>query len=227
MSGCRLCHVRHVVRDGDRGHVLALLRLPEALVADGARGGAGRERGGPGALDARVHVRLVVVTDEEEAVPALERPGERLQPDVIGAAVAGEDHNRDLLLRRKGVPAAQRPLRGLHAARDRSGVLEGDMDPRDGPGRGRVARRRHLEAPGRIDDDDRLLDGAQDGAHHDRDAAALAERVTAAQRLHPVLVADECLQTRHGSPLRPTYGGASPSKRPAMSAGCRSRPPSP
>ena len=68
------------VGDGDRRHVLAPLRLAEALEAGGARGRARAERGRAGALDPRVHVRLVVVADEDEAVAALERARERLRP---------------------------------------------------------------------------------------------------------------------------------------------------
>src|SRR5262249_12910469 len=63
--------VRDVVADRDRGPVLAPLRLAEAPPAGRARRRRGAERGRAGALDARVHVRLVVVTDEQEAVAAL------------------------------------------------------------------------------------------------------------------------------------------------------------
>ena len=87
---------------------------------------------------------------------ALERAGERLQADVVGAAVAGEDDDRDLLVGRQRVPAAQRALRALDAARDRGRVLEGDVQPGHVPGGRRVARGRDLEAAGRVDDDDGL-----------------------------------------------------------------------
>ena len=90
----RLRDVRDVVRDGDRGHVLALLRLAQRLEAGRARRRRGSERCRARALDAGVHVRLVVVADEHEAVAALERAGERLQADVVRAAVAGEDDER-------------------------------------------------------------------------------------------------------------------------------------
>ena len=86
---------------------------------------------------------------------ALERARERLQADVVGAAVAREDDDRDLLAGRKRVPPAQRALRALDAARDRGRVLEGDVQPGHVPGGRRVARRRDLEAAGRVDDDDR------------------------------------------------------------------------
>ena len=55
-----------------------------------------RRGGGPGpiwrgaaALDAGVHVRLVVVAEVENVVVALGGAGERLQADVVRAAVAG------------------------------------------------------------------------------------------------------------------------------------------
>jgi hypothetical protein len=98
--------VRHVVRDGDCRHVLAPLRLAEALEAGGAGGRARAERRRSGALDTRVHVRLVVVTDEEEPVAALERSRERLEPDVVGAAVTCEHDDGDLLAGWKCVPAS-------------------------------------------------------------------------------------------------------------------------
>ena len=67
-----------------------------------------------------------------------------------------------------------------------------------------IAGGRHLEAARRVDDDDGSADRAEDGADDERDAAALAERVAAAERRYAVLVADERLQTGHGSPRRPT-----------------------
>ena len=82
---------------------------------------------------------------------------------------------------------AQRAIRALDAARDGARVLEGDVQPGDIPGGGRVARRRDLEAAGRADDDLRALDRVEDGAHDHRDAAALAERVAAAERRRAVL----------------------------------------
>ncbi len=223
----RLRDVRDVVGDGDRGHVLSLLGLAPALGARRARGRARGEWRGAGALHAGVHVRLVVVADEQEAVAALERAGERLQADVVGAAVAREDDDRDLLVGRQRMSPAEGALRALDAARDGGGVLEGDVQPRHVPGCRRVAGRRDLEAAGRVDDDDRARDRAEDGADDERDAAALAERVAAAQRGDSVLVPDECLQTRHAAPRSPMWERPAPANTARMSSGCRSRPPSP
>jgi hypothetical protein len=71
-------------------------------------------------------------------VAALERAGERLQADVVRAAVARERDDGDALAVGERVAAAQRPLRALDARRGRGGVLEGDVQPGDVPGRGRV-----------------------------------------------------------------------------------------
>ena len=128
---------------------------------------------------------------------ALERAGERLEADVVRPAVAGEHDHRHLLTGRKGVSPSKRSLRALDAARDRSRVLERDMEPGDVPGGRGEAGRRDLQAAGRIHDDDGLADRAQDRANHHRDPTALAQRVPSAQRLHPVLVAHDRLQTGH------------------------------
>ena len=156
--------------------------LPQLSAPGGAGGGARGERRRAGALHAGVHVRLVVVADEQEAVAALERAGQRLQPDVVGAAVAGEDDDGDLLVGRQRVSPPERALRALDAARDRGGVLEGDVQPGHVPGGRRVPGRRDLEAAGRVDDDHRALDRAEHGSDDERDAASLAERVAAAKR---------------------------------------------
>ena len=68
----------------------------------------------------------------------------------------------------------------------------------------RVTRRRDFEATGRVDDDDRPVDRRQHRPDDQRDPATLAERVSAAERRHTVLVADHRLQTRHSSPRTPT-----------------------
>src|SRR5690349_18138897 len=101
--------------DGNRRHVLPLLRLAEARVADLARGRARSERRRARALDAGVHVRLVVVTDEEEAVTPFERSRQRLQADVVRAAVARERHDRYLPVVGEGVASAEGPLGAVDA----------------------------------------------------------------------------------------------------------------
>ena len=50
------------------------------------------------ALEAGIHVCLVVVADEDRLVTALDGTGQRLEADVEGAAVTGEAHDRDIVL---------------------------------------------------------------------------------------------------------------------------------
>src|SRR5208283_5252076 len=75
LSDRRGSHVRDSVRHGDARQVLSLTehvaRLrPYSL----GRRGSGRRWRGAGALHAGVHVRLVVVADEQHVVVALEHP---------------------------------------------------------------------------------------------------------------------------------------------------------
>ena len=65
---------------------------------------AGRRGGGPGtvrreraALDARIHIRLVVVADVEHVVVAVDSAGQRLQAYVGSAAIAGKAHHGAVL----------------------------------------------------------------------------------------------------------------------------------
>ena len=107
--------VRRVMRDDDRRQVLAVLLLARIDLA-GRRGrGVGALRRGAGTLDAGVHVRFVVVADVEHLVPALEGAGERLQANVVGAAVAAERDEADLAVRDLAA-LAERTVRGLDAA---------------------------------------------------------------------------------------------------------------
>ncbi len=191
----RLGDVGDPVRGRDRGQVFALLHLAEGDLAGRARRRRGAERRRAGALDPGVHVGLVVVADEHEAMAALERPGECLEADVVGAAVAGEGDDRHLVRLRERAAATERPIGALDAAGSGGRILEGDVEPGDVPRRGRVARRRHLETAGRADDDDWAVDRVEDRPDDHRNAAALAERVPAAERRRPSLVADEHLQT--------------------------------
>jgi len=77
------------VRHRDQGGVLALAECVARLRAyrGRCRGACGR-RSGTGALDAGVHVSLVVAADEQHVVVALEHAGQAGKPDVDGAAVA-------------------------------------------------------------------------------------------------------------------------------------------
>ena len=119
--------VGDVVGDGDPRQVLPLLRLAERRGAGRAGRRRGVVRGGAGALDPRVHVRLVVVADEDRLMAALERARERLEADVVGAAVAAEDDEGDVV--GLGQPPAPREhaVGALDAAPDCGGVLERDV----------------------------------------------------------------------------------------------------
>src|SRR4029079_13716840 len=75
-AGGRLGRIGDGVGGGDRGQVLALLQLSERDRAGRARRGRGAEGGGAGTLDPRVHIGLVVVADEDEAMAPFERAGE-------------------------------------------------------------------------------------------------------------------------------------------------------
>src|SRR6187431_367411 len=108
------------------------------------------------------------------------------------------------------MPAAERSLRALDAAGDRGRVLEGNVQPGHVPGGRWIAGGGHLEAAGRVDHDHGLLDRAQNRPDDERDAAALAERVAAAQRRNPRLVPDERLQARHAAPRSPIWASPAP-----------------
>ena len=93
-----LPHVGHAVGCDDGGQVLAVLHLALLGLAHFGRGGPGALRRGRGALDAGVHVGAVVVAHVDHVVAALHGAGERLQADVVGAAVAAEGHELHLLV---------------------------------------------------------------------------------------------------------------------------------
>ncbi len=109
----------------------------------------GPRRSGRGALDAGVHVGLVVVADVEDVVIALGRGAERLDPDVERSAVAGPGD--DL-----GLGVADHFQAGLDAGGRRGGGLEravingdaqtgiGERPVDDGPAAGRNADGRPL-----------------------------------------------------------------------------------
>src|SRR4029453_14293413 len=127
IHGCALGDVWQVMRDGDRRHVLPLLCLPEARPAGRTRRRTRTEGRRAGTLHARIHVRLVVVADEDEAVTALERPGERLQADVVRAAVACEHYEGERAVLRQRAAPSQRAVRALDTTYNGSRVLECDV----------------------------------------------------------------------------------------------------
>src|SRR3954453_7104996 len=106
------------MRNCDRGHVLTLLRLAERRGAGRARRRARAERRCARALNPGVHVCLVVVTDEDEAIDALERAREELQVDVVNIAVAGKDEETRLAILWERYTLCKPTVRGLDAARD-------------------------------------------------------------------------------------------------------------
>jgi hypothetical protein len=131
----------------DPRQVLALAERVARIFTDGLGGGGPRGRGsGPRALDAGVHVGLVVIADVEHVVVALEHPGQAAETDVDGPTVATlRDHPH--------VAAAHRLVcrrdAGCHCGR----VAEQRVQPGDPPRGFRVGRREHLEAAGRVDRD--------------------------------------------------------------------------
>ena len=148
--------------------------LPTGLVVVQAPTGRGA-----GALEAGVHVGAVVVADVEHLVAALHGAGERLQADVVGAAVAAEGDELDVLL--DLALLLERAEGGLDAAERGGGVLEGGVDVAALPRGVGVDRRRDLEAAGRGADDDRVGRAHEDLADDDRRAAAGAHAVAAGQ----------------------------------------------
>ena len=62
-------------------------------------------------------------------MPALEGPRERLEADVVGAAVAGEGDDRELVILWKPAAPAQRPVCRLDSAGGRGRVFERDVQP--------------------------------------------------------------------------------------------------
>ena len=104
--------VGHVMRHHDLHQILVVHGL-----ARGRRGGGGRKRRGAAALNAGIHIGLVVIADIEDVLVALHRAAERLQADIHGAAVTG-DHNH------LGVIVALVPEAVGNAGGDRSGVFE-------------------------------------------------------------------------------------------------------
>ena len=157
---------------------LALLRLADL---GGRRPGA--ERRGAGPLDAGVHVGAVVVADVDHVVAALHGTGQRLQADVVRAAVAAERDELHALVGGDLAGALQALERRLDAGDRRRRVLERVVDERGLPRRVRIDRGRDLEAAGRAAHHERRLARAeQDLAHRDRRAAAGAQAVSARER---------------------------------------------
>ena len=126
---------------------------------------------------------------------ALHSTGQALQADVVGAAVAAEGHELDLLVSGDLACALETVVGSLDAGQSGAGVGEGVVDERSIPARVRVHGRGDLEATGRVGDDDVVVAGTEhDLAHGDACTAATAEAMTAAEALGQVR---EFLDARH------------------------------
>ena len=156
-----------------------MAELARQFFADRAGGRPGAVRRRARALEAGVHVAAVVVAHVEHVVAALHGAGERLQADVVGAAVAAEGDELDPLLELAAL--VEGAERGLDAGERRRGVLEVGVDVAALPGGVGVARRRHLEAAGGAGDDVVALHLAEHLVHDHRGAAAAAEAVAAGE----------------------------------------------
>ena len=150
----------------------------------GRRGGRARKARRRGrALDAGVHVRLVVVAEIYHVVAALHRAGERLEADVVGAAVAADGEELvgivDLAL------ALEDIVSRLDAAAGRRRILEGRMDVAVLPCGVRIQEGGNLEAAGRVADDRlvALVERAHHAAADQTCAAACAQTVAADETL--------------------------------------------
>ena len=148
--------------------------LPTGLVVVQAPTGRGA-----GTLEAGVHVGAVVVADVEHLVATLHGAGERLQADVVGAAVAAEGDELDVLV--DLALLLERAVGGLDAAERRGGVLEGGVDVAAGPRGVRVDRRRDLQAAGRRAHHDRVVGTHQHLTHDDGGTAAGAHAMAAGE----------------------------------------------
>ena len=81
----------------DLEHVLLLREASVGVLPYGRRCGLSAEGGERAFLDARVHVRLVVVADIEDVVVAIDRARKRLDADICRAAVARKADDRTIV----------------------------------------------------------------------------------------------------------------------------------
>ena len=111
---------------------------------------------------------------------AFERPGERLKADIIGAAVAAEGDELDILV--DPAPLAEHLIGRLDAGNARSGVLKGDVHEGHAPGAVGIYGRRDLHAARRADHDHRVVNAHQRLTYRRGRAAAEAHAVSLSQR---------------------------------------------
>ena len=176
--------VRDLVRDGQKRDVLPLTEHVSRLRADGLGGGGSCSgRGGAGPLDTGVHVPLVVVTDKEHVVVALEHARQAPESDVHCAAVTGLGDDPDI-----GTPF------GLQSSSDpgRHGRRVGKqgMQPRNAPGGLGIRGREHLETSRGVHRDHvasgRPHGGVEDEPRTQRLATSLARTVARVERVCPL-----------------------------------------
>ncbi len=178
--------VGDLVRHRDQRGALALTEDVARLRADGLCRRRARRRGRrTRALHAGVHVGLVVVTDVEHVVAALEHARQARHADVDRAAVAALADDAHVL-------APLRLQRGRDARRDGRRVAEQRVDPRDPPRGLRVGGGEDLQAAGRVGRDHlpvaRAHRGVEGVARAERLTAALTGSMTAGDRIGALLV---------------------------------------
>jgi hypothetical protein len=167
----------------DLGEILPWLELAALPRAHRGRRRARALRRGAAALDPRVHVPFVVVADVQEVIPALNRPGQALQPDIVGAAISADGHD---LGHGGDLPSRMQGLRRRLDARGRGrSVLKGVVQPGHRPRRVRVDRGDDLQAAGRVHDDHRAGGDCQQHADDHGEAAAGAGTVPRRESLGP------------------------------------------
>ena len=171
------------MRGHDLGQVLFVLLFAHRNRA-GRRGGCiGKARRGRRTLDTGVHIRLVVIAEVHHIVPALHRTGERLEADVVGAAVAAD--GEELVGVIQLALAFEHIVSRLDAAAGRGRVLEGRVDIGILPRGVGIQEGRNLQTRGRVAHDClvALVERAQHAAAHQARAAARAQAVSADKAL--------------------------------------------
>ncbi len=170
--------VLDVMGQGDVGEILAALHLAGDDFAGGGCGGGCAVGSGAGALDAGVHIGAVVVTDVHDVMAPLEGAGQRLQADVVRAAVPAERHEFQFAVRGNLALLLQRLVHRLDAADRRRGVFERAVDERLQPGGVRVDRGGDLEAARGAGDHDVVIRHLVQQLGNDGNAASGAQPVT-------------------------------------------------
>lgn len=93
----RRCGIGKPVSCDNLEHVLLLRETSVGVLPCGSRGRLGAEGSERAFLDARVHVRFVVIADVENVVVAIDRARKRLEADICRAAVARKADDRTIV----------------------------------------------------------------------------------------------------------------------------------